>query len=67
MKTAWSLNTPVPENLRTMRTSSPSTVGSVKNVLSTEWFLTLEDAKAKIEAWRKDYNERRPHMSLNYT
>ena len=34
--------------------------------LSTNWFLTLEDAKAKIEAWRIEYNESRPHMSLGY-
>jgi transposase InsO family protein len=34
--------------------------------LSTNWFLTLEDAKAKIEAWRREYNESRPHMSLGY-
>ncbi|MDR1397650.1 MAG: transposase, partial [Desulfarculales bacterium] len=34
--------------------------------LSTHWFLTLEDAKAKIETWRKEYNESRPHMSLGY-
>lgn len=34
--------------------------------LSTNWFLSLEDAQAKIEAWRKDYNVSRPHMSLGY-
>lgn len=28
------------------------------------WFSSLEDAKIKIEAWRIDYNEQRPHMSL---
>lgn len=32
--------------------------------LSTSLFLTLADAKAKIEAWRKDYNESRPLLSL---
>jgi putative transposase len=26
--------------------------------------MSLEDAKIKIEAWRKDYNEHRPHSSL---
>jgi len=25
----------------------------------------LEDAREKIEAWRKEYNEYRPHSSLN--
>ena len=34
--------------------------------LSMHWFLTLEDAKAKIEAWRQEYNVSRPHMSLGY-
>lgn len=28
------------------------------------WFETMEDAKATIEAWRRDYNETRPHMAL---
>jgi len=32
--------------------------------LNTNWFLSLEDTKEKIEAWRKDYNEWRPHSSL---
>lgn len=33
--------------------------------LNAHWFLSLRDAKEKIEAWRKDYNEYRPHSSLN--
>jgi putative transposase len=32
--------------------------------LNTHWFESLEDAKAKIDAWRWDYNEHRPHRSL---
>lgn len=32
--------------------------------LNVHWFETLEDAKATIEVWRRDYNESRPHMSL---
>jgi putative transposase len=32
--------------------------------LSVNWFLSIEDAKQKIEAWRQDYNEFRPHSSL---
>lgn len=32
--------------------------------LDTNWLLSLEDAKAKIEFWRRDYNEYRPHSSL---
>jgi putative transposase len=33
--------------------------------LNAHWFLSLEDAVQKIETWRKDYNEYRPHSSLN--
>ena len=32
--------------------------------LNVDQFLSLDDARAKIEAWRQDYNERRPHGSL---
>jgi putative transposase len=28
--------------------------------LNAHWFLSMEDAKTRIEAWRKDYNESRP-------
>jgi putative transposase len=34
--------------------------------LDENWFMSLEDAKIKIEAWRTDYNEHRPHMSLGH-
>jgi len=32
--------------------------------LEQHWFVSMEDAKEKIEAWRIDYNEHRPHTSL---
>ena len=32
--------------------------------LNTEIFFTLEDARQKLEHWRKDYNEQRPHSAL---
>lgn len=32
--------------------------------LNTNWFLSLEDAQEKIETWRQEYNEYRPHSSL---
>jgi putative transposase len=32
--------------------------------LSAHWFLDLADARFHIEAWRRDYNEVRPHTSL---
>lgn len=33
--------------------------------LNVHWFSTLADAKVKIEAWRREYNESRPHRALN--
>jgi len=33
--------------------------------LSVNWFLDLDDARQKIEAWRQEYNELRPHYSLS--
>jgi putative transposase len=39
--------------------------GSLRDeCLNTNWFLSLEDARFKIESWRRDYNEYRPHSSL---
>lgn len=32
--------------------------------LKSNWFLSLDDAKKKVEAWRRDYNGFRPHSSL---
>jgi putative transposase len=32
--------------------------------LNAHWFLSLQDAVDKIEAWRNDYNEYRPHSSI---
>ena len=32
--------------------------------LNTNWFLSLSDARAKIESFRRDYNSYRPHSSL---
>ena len=32
--------------------------------LNENWFLSLEDAKEKIEAWRRYYNGERPHGAL---
>jgi putative transposase len=33
--------------------------------LNTNWFLSLEDAREKIEGWRQEYNHFRPHSSLS--
>ncbi|MDC9642655.1 IS3 family transposase, partial [Xanthomonas euvesicatoria] len=32
--------------------------------LNAHWFLSLADARSKIEAWRRFYNEERPHSAL---
>lgn len=32
--------------------------------LNVHWFLSLDDAREKIEHWREDYNKFRPHSSL---
>jgi putative transposase len=32
--------------------------------LNINWFMSLEDARKKIESWRQDYNYFRPHSSL---
>jgi putative transposase len=33
--------------------------------LNVNWFLSIEDAREKIENWRRDYNGFRPHSSLD--
>lgn len=32
--------------------------------LNTQWFLSLEEAREQVEAWRLEYNGIRPHSSL---
>ena len=34
--------------------------------LNASWFENLWDARRKIAAWRREYNEERPHSSLGY-
>lgn len=34
--------------------------------LNANWFLTTADARRKIQAWARDYNEARPHSGLGY-
>ena len=34
--------------------------------LDTHWFLPLEDARAEIEAWRRDYNAFQSHTALGH-
>jgi putative transposase len=35
-----------------------------QELLNASWFLSLADARARMEAWRKEYNEERPHTAL---
>jgi len=32
--------------------------------LNESWFLSLEDAREKVESWRQQYNKERPHRAL---
>jgi len=39
--------------------------GVKAGIVIWHWFLSLDDARKKIEAWRVDHNEYRPHQSLS--
>ena len=32
--------------------------------LNAHWFMSLDDARVKMEDWRTDYNEFRPHSAI---
>lgn len=32
--------------------------------LNTHWFMSLDDARMKMETWREDYNNVRPHSAI---
>lgn len=34
--------------------------------LNQHWFLTLADAREKLEAWRRYHSEKRPHGAIGY-
>ena len=34
--------------------------------LNANWFTSLHDARRKVEEWRQDYNQQRPHSSMGY-
>ncbi|WP_165253405.1 integrase core domain-containing protein [Paludisphaera soli] len=34
--------------------------------LNQSYFTSLEDARERVESWRVEYNERRPHSALGY-
>ncbi len=50
---------------RTLNITNESFNGSFRDeCLNLHWFLSLQDAKEKIESWREEYNTFRPHSSL---
>lgn len=34
--------------------------------LNAHWFISLADAREKLEDWRSHYNEDRPHSAIGY-
>jgi putative transposase len=50
------------ESRRRMHSSNPLT--SAYECLNENVFLSLAESRATIEAWRDDYNHRRPHSRL---
>ena len=59
---------------RLTRPRSPTTTGKIERLHQTLQlellnvhgpFASVEDAQAAVDAWRKDYNTRRPHQSLS--
>lgn len=60
--------------LRPIQPGKPSQNGHIESFngrlrdecLNANWFMSLSDARRKIEIWRRDYNEQRPHSSLGY-
>ena len=35
-------------------------------LLNAHWFMSLADAREKLEDWRRHYNEDRPHSAIGY-
>jgi putative transposase len=60
--------------LRPIQPGKPSQNGHIESFngrlrdecLNASWFVSLSDARRKIEHWRRDYNDARPHSSLGY-
>jgi transposase InsO family protein len=59
---------------RLTKPRSPTTTGKIERLHQTLQlellnvhapFADIEDAQAAVDAWRKDYNTRRPHQALN--
>lgn len=69
---AWALDRRI--NLIHIQPGKPTQNGYVESFngklreecLRVSWFQNLFEARRIIANWRRDYNERRPHSSLNY-
>lgn len=69
---AWALEWKI--DLRHIQPGRPMQNGHVESFhgklreecLRASWFSNLFDARVKITGWRKEYNEIRPHSSLDY-
>ena len=48
------------------RSTDPAASSRTDECLNQNWFISLSDARAQIEAWRLDYNLRRPHSALGH-
>jgi len=52
-------------NMRSGPSTSTGVVDSLRDeLLNEEWFDSLDDARRKLALWRYDYNNVRPHSSL---
>lgn len=69
---AWCLERRI--DLRHIQPGRPMQNGHVESFhgklrdecLNTSWFRNLFDARRRIRAWQREYNELRPHSSLQY-
>jgi putative transposase len=48
-----------------MKKRLPVASGTCKELLNAYLFTSLHEVRLMSEAWRVDYNEERPHKSLN--
>lgn len=69
---AWCIDRQI--DLRHIQPGRPMQNGHVESFhgklrdecLNTSWFRNLFDARRRIAAWKREYNEQRPHSSLQY-
>ena len=51
-------------NPRTTRTPKRSTPACGPECLNASWLLSVADARDRLEAWRREYDDEQPHGSL---